>query len=204
MRINAETPTVRGGAVSIDRVERRARKVSEVLQQALADEQAQAGLREVAAMLTSLQAQLAEWLELHRLVHEVLIALAPFRALLASSGEGGLGAAERQALLQSWRPCQRRVDGLADFAEEIKCIGRRFQRDGRELDGEQWVVDIVALQVLLEDALKEDDPSPGSLFELAEELDGACHRHMTLADHNLKTIADGMQRLSTSLWGGLV
>jgi hypothetical protein len=202
MKISAETPPMRGDATSTDRIERKARKAGGALRQTLAEE-VRIDLGEVVAMQASLQARLAEWLELHHLVHEVLVALAPFRALLASSEEGGLGAVERQALLQSWCLCQRCVDGLADFAEAVEHIGRRFRRNGRELDGEHWVVDFVALQVLLEDVLMEDKLSPGSLLELTEALDSACHRHLAVADHNLRMVADGMQSLSASLWGGL-
>jgi hypothetical protein len=194
----------RGEVVAFDQIERKAKAVSGLLRQALpADGQVQADLRDVAAALAALDVQLAEWVALHRLIHELLAALAPFRALLASVGESVLGAKERQALLQSWRPCQRCADGLAAFAEEVMCIGRPLCRDGRELAGERWVVDVLALQVLIEDALKEEELDLGNLFELTEELDSACHRHLTMADHGLGAAADRVRRLNTSLLGGL-
>jgi hypothetical protein len=94
------------------------------------------------------------------------------------------------------------VDRLADFAEEVVGIGHPLQRDGRELEGEQWAVDIIALQVLVEDALKEDDIDAGNLFELTEELDSACHCHLAMIDRKLKAAADGARRLSEGLFGG--
>jgi hypothetical protein len=186
-------------------IEQRAKRVCEALRRLLADEEeTRAELQKMVAELTSLQARMAEWVELHHLLHRLLSAFAPFHARLIPPREGRLDAAERQLLLQNWRPCQAVLDRLVDFAEEVEHIGRPFQREGRELDGERWVVEVVALQSLLEDALKEEDVRPESLLELAEELVGTCHRHLALADHKLKATVDGLQRLSTSLLGGLV
>ncbi len=193
-----------GEVVAFDQIERKAKAVGGLLRQALpADDQARADLREVTAALAALDVQLAEWVALHRLIHELLAALAPFRALLASVGGSALGATECQALLQGWRPCQRCIDGLAAFAEEVTCIGRPLRRDGRELAGERWAVDVLAVQEMIEDALKEEDLDPGNLFELAEELDSACHRHLAVADRGLGAAADRLRRLNTSLLGGL-
>jgi hypothetical protein len=194
----------RDEAAAFGQVERKAEVVGGLLRRALpADSQTQADLQEVTAALTALHVQLAEWVTLHHLIHDLLATLAPFRALLASIGQSALGTANRQALLQSWRPCQRCADGLADFAEEITCIGRPFRRNGRELEGERWVVDVVALQTLIEDALKEQALDPGNLLELVEELDSVCHCHLAVADRGLRMAAGGVRRLDTSLLGGL-
>ncbi len=184
-------------------IERQAGRVGEALSRALAaDEGTRAELHEVAAALFALQAREAEWAALHRLIRGVLDGLAPFRSLLVPRGGDGLGAAERQALLQNWRPCQRSVDGLVGFAEEVQHIGRPFRRDGRQLEGERWAVDVVSLQLLLEDALKEDVPDPGSMCELAEEMDSACRRHLALAEHGLRAAVERVRRLCASLMGG--
>ena len=189
----------------VERIERKAARVRDTLQGLLSsDERTRVELQEVIAELTSLQAQIAEWVELHRLLHELLVTFAPLRAWLILPRENGFDAAERQLLLQNWRPCQDVLDRLVDFAEEIEHIGRPLRREGRELNGERWVVEIVALGSLLEDALKEDDLSPGSLLELAEALVSTCRRHLALADRKLKAAVDGLQRLSTSLLGGLL
>ncbi|MBN1976720.1 MAG: hypothetical protein JW918_04905 [Anaerolineae bacterium] len=186
----------------IDQIEQRARQVGAMLQALPAGDQARADLSVVIATLVDLYARLAEWAELHRLIHDLLAALAPFHALLASADGSALDAEGRQALLQDWRYCQRCVDKLADFAEEVASIGRPFRRKGRELEGERWVVDVVALRMLVEDALKEDDPGLG-LIELVEELDGACHRHLAVADRELTAVVDRTRRLLTILQGGL-
>lgn len=189
--------------VSVEQIEQRARRVGEAFRKALAvDEQALAELDEVVAVFASLQTQLVELVELHCLLQDVLIALAPFRAFLVAGVESGLDATGRQALLQNWRPCQRRVDALADFAEEVESIGHPFRRSGRELEGERWVVEIVALQAVLENGLKEDELDCNSLFGFTDELENACHRHLTLVDCKLKTVARGAQRLSVGLSGG--
>lgn len=194
-----------GDVIHVEEIEWMAERIGETLQHSLpTDEQARAELREVIAELTALQAQMAGWKELHHLLHEVLVAFSLFHTRVIPFGEGGFSAGESQALLQNWRPCQDRVDMLADFAEEIEHIGRPFRREGRELRGERWVVEIVALQLLLENALKEDHPSPESLLELAEEFNSACHRHLALADRKLRVVVDKLQRLSTRLLGGIL
>lgn len=166
--------------------------------------EARAELHIVVAELMELQAQMAEWKELHHLLHKVLTAFAPFHARLVPSNAEGFTTAERQALLQNWRPCQDEIDVLTDFACGIEHIGKPFARAGRELRGERWAVEIVALQLLLEDALKEESPSPTSLLELAEEFNSACHRHLTLADRKLRAVVDKLQQLSTRLLGGIL
>lgn len=193
-----------GETVAFDQIERKAEAMGELLWQVLpSDGREQAVLREVTAMLAAFHIQLAEWVELHRLIHDLLTALAPFHALLVSVGASALGATERQALLHGWRPCQRCADELADFAEEIERIGRPFRRGGRELAGERWVVDVVALQALVEDALKEDDLDPGNLLELVGEMDSVCHGHLAVANRELRMVAGRVRRLITGLFGGL-
>jgi hypothetical protein len=188
---------------SVTQIEQKASKVGRAFRKILeTDEQTLAKLDKVAAVLTSLQAQLTELAELNHLLHDILTALAPFRLFLAAGMKDGLDATGHQVLFQNWRPCQRCVDRLADFSEEIEGIGHPLQRDGRELEGERWSVDIIALQVLVEDALKEDDLDAGNLFELTEELDNTCRGHLTMVDRKLKAVADGAQRLSEGLFGG--
>jgi hypothetical protein len=152
---------------------------------------------------TPLQAQMAEWARLHRLLHAVVAAFAPFRARLLSLDVKGIGLAEHQVLLQDWRLCQGSADELADFAEDIRHIGRPFRREGRELEGERWVVDIVALRLLIEDTLKENGFSLWSLIDLAEEFNDACHRHLNLANSGLRAALDEVQRLFDTLLGEL-
>lgn len=179
-------------------------RVGETLRSSLPDDdEARAELRAVITELAALQAQMAEWAELHHLLHQVLVAFGPFHACLAPSGEHSLCAAERQALLRQWLACQDRLDTLVGFAEEIARIGSPFRREGRELHGERWVVEIIALQLLLEDALKEDDLSLQSMLELAEEFNSACHRHMAVANRELRAVVDKTRRLSMCLLGGM-
>jgi hypothetical protein len=193
----------RDEALSIDQIEQRAKQVSAMLQALPADDQARADLRAVITTLVDLCVQLTEWAGLHRLIHDLLASLAPFRALLASVDGSALDIEGRQALLQDWRYCQRCVDKLADFAEEVTSIGKPFRRKGRELEGERWAVDAVALRMLVEDALKEDGLALEGLIELVEELNGACHRHSAVADCELTAVADRARRLLTILQGGL-
>ena len=188
-----------------EKIKRMAEKAGDALRSSLPDdEQVRSDLREVVSELGALQARVAEWSELHHLLHEIWAAFSLFRARLAPPGEQGFGASERQALWQNWKLCQGKLDALADFAREIEHIGAPLRREGRELGGESWAVEIVALQLLFEDALKESDLDPASLLELAQEFDSACHRHLAVADRRLRATVDKLQRLSTHLWGGMV
>lgn len=197
--------TGRGNIIHIEKFEWMAERARETLQNSLPENQdARSELREVIDELTSLQAQMWEWKELHHLLHELLAAFAPFHAQLTLMEGDGLDASEDQILLQSWRPCQDRVDMLVDFAAAIEHIGRPFQQNGRKLRGERWVVEIVALQLALEDALKESQPSPSSLLELTETFNSSCQRHLALADRKLRTVVGKLQRLSTCLLGGIL
>jgi hypothetical protein len=200
---NTPTLILRETIASVEQIEQRARRVGEACRKALAgDKRALAELGEVVAALAALQTHSVELVELHCLLQDVLIALTPFHAFLVAGVESGLDAAGRQVLLQNWRPCQRRVDALADFAETVESIGHPFRREGHELEGERWVVEIIALQAVLEDGLKEDELDCESLFGFTDDLANACHRHLTLVDHKLKSVARGAQRLSMGLSGG--
>lgn len=194
-----------GGDLRAGKIERMAEKMGEALRSSLSDdEQVRSDLREVVSELGALQARVAEWSALHHLLHEIWVTFSLFRVRLVPPGEQGFGASERQALLQSWKLCQIKLDALADFAGEIGHIGAPLRREGRALGGESWAVEIMALQLLFEDALKESDLDPASLLELAQEFDSACHRHLAMADRRLRATVDKLQRLSTRLLGGIV
>ena len=167
-------------------------------------ERARAELREISSELAALQAQMAEWSELNHLLHEVSVAFSLFYTWISPSGAGCFDAGDYQALLGNWRPCQERLDVLADFAEGIEHIGEPFGRKGRELHGARWAAEIVALQFLFEDALKENSLSPEGLIELAEEFNRVCRRCLTMADCGLRTGMDRLQRLSTRLQGEIL
>lgn len=191
--------------VPVERIEWMAERVSEAVNRALpADEQLRSELREIIMRLIALQSEIAEWSELHHLLHELLAAFLLFRACLVGLKRSRLGAADLQALLQNWRPCQDRIDVLVDFAEGVGCIGRPFQRAAGELRGEHWVVDIVALQLQFEDVLKEERVDPVGTLELAEEFTSCCLHHLALANRELRAAVDGLQRVSTCLAGGMV
>ena len=181
-----------------------AERVEEPIAGVLADgEQGQDELREAAEGIGALQGQMAEWIELHHLLHKVHCAFVLFQSRLTACGMDDLGDGERQVLLQDWRLCQSELDALADFAAGIECIGRPFWREGRKLYGEHWAVKVIALQLLFEDALLENDLSTESLFEMAEEFNTVCYRYLVLADRKLLMAVDELRWLSARLLGGM-
>jgi len=194
-----------GNVIHVTQLERMAERANAALRDALpADAEARAELYEVIAEILSLQGQIMEWVNLHHLLHEVLLALSPFRAALDPSATDDLSPAERQALLQDWRLCQERADLLMDFAEDVKYIGHPFRQAEQELRGERWAVETVTLRLQLEDTLKEDHPSPRALYDLAEDLYTACHQCLALADRHLLAAVGQLERLSRRLLGGVL
>ena len=141
------------------------------------------------------QKRLAEWARLHHLLHQVLATAAPFEAGLATlPAHGQLGPDDQRELLLSWRLCQEKVNALVDFAEGIEHIGRRFERKAHELQGARWAVELVAVQLVLEDTLKDQRPPVEALVELADDLRSVCHRHLAEADGEMMKLIDLFQR----------
>jgi hypothetical protein len=191
-----------GDTIDIDRVKRLARSLNRTLNRSvLPNTGARADLDEVVGVLLSLQDQLMEWETLLHLLHNLLDALAPFRASLVWSPRRHLSEIEHRALQETWRPCQERLDRLADFAESIQYIGEPLQQTDSELRGEEWMVETAALGLQLEDTLEGDKLSPAGLHELAESLAATIHRHLALLDRQLITVTGRVQRLSVSLLG---
>ena len=186
------------------RLVRRAGRAGEALRRALQNQDdTRAELRTVVGELDALHARLAEWTTAHHLIHGVLSDGGPFEAAATSVGDGRLDALQRQALLRHWRPCQQALDRLIDFAEGIVHIGRPFEWRESGMAGDRWVVDLVALQRSLEDALADERTNGGGLIELAAALRDACLRGLTVADERLQALVDELRRASVALWGGM-
>ena len=205
--ISRRTSADWGDADQIERIELLARPVCQAIRGFLQrDENKRIELRALVEEIELLQAGLEEWSGLHRRFHELMVTFAPFYAWITAAclGRESLRAAERQALLQNWRPCQHGIDTLADFARRISQIGRPFRQQGQVLRGEHWAVETVALQHVLEDILKEDNPSSAALLEAAEEFNDHCHKCLDIADHMQRLATDKVQWSHRRLLGGLL
>jgi hypothetical protein len=199
-----QSPTDVGDEAPIERIEWMAERAHHTIREALPDDRApRSELREVVATISALQAEMAEWSALQHRLHELLAAFGPFYARATSLEPDDLSASTCQALLQSWRLCQVEIGMLSDFATDVEHIGRPFRRDEQNLRGERWVVEPIALQRLLEDALKEERPSPGSIIELTEVFNSVCQRYLGLADRKLRDVVGKLQRVSTPLLEGI-
>ncbi len=194
---------VRDPTAEWERYEYMARTVNRTLNRlALSDRELRIDLSQLAVRLQELVAQTAAWSALHRLLHAVLVSLEPFHAGL-SPAAGTFSALERQGLLQQWRPCQARLDTLADFAERARVIGQPFEHDRYDLRGEPWAVEPIAYRLLVEDALNEDSPDPQSLQELMDDYESTCRRHLETADRGLQESSAQLQRLLATLVEGM-
>ena len=149
------------------------------------------------------QERLAEWARLHHLLHQVLATAAPFEAGLATlPAHGQLGPDDQRELLLSWRLCQQKINALVDFAEGIEHVGKRFERRAHELQGARWAVAIVAVQLVIEDTLKDQRPLAEALVELADDLRSVCYRHLAEADGEMMKLIDLLQRPLAAQVGG--
>jgi hypothetical protein len=199
--------TGRGDIFHIEKVELAATRTADALRRALShDEDARAQLLEVLRELSSLQAQLSEWKELHHILHEILTAFSPFYADLRALGNVQTTPHNGRMLLRGWRPCQGEVDRLIDFESRVEHIGPFLHPQGSAVSPAQtnWGARIALLRREVEDRLREAQWSVEGLLDLSDEFSYACDCYLGLADRELRRIVEKLQRLYTHLLGGLL
>jgi len=194
----------RGHVIQIERMELSASRAADGLKRALAeDDETRHQLLNVLQQLSTLQAQLGEWKELHHILHSVLSALSPFDANLHATGDSAVGLRRGRALLRVWRPCQTEVDRLLDFEQRLAYIRQALCPDQGD-DRPKWGANIALLRQEVEDQLRDEAWSTEGLIDLADELNQACHCYLNLVDWELRRAVDHVQRLYTRLIGGLL
>ncbi|RLC67118.1 MAG: hypothetical protein DRI48_03145 [Chloroflexi bacterium] len=195
----------RGDIVHVEKIELAATRAADALQRALStDEETRAQLLEALRQLSTLQAQLGEWKELHHILHEVLTTFSPFYADLRALNHIELEAVEWRALLRGWRSCQTEVDRLMDFESSVEHIRQSLRREEVPAARPDWGTRIASLQREVEDRLREKKCSIEGLVDLADEFERACDCYLTLADWELRRVVEKVQRLYTLIIGGLL
>jgi hypothetical protein len=203
--VSGAVHTGRGDVIHIEKVELAAMRAADALRCALStDEKARDQLLEVLRRLSTLQAQLGEWKELHHILHEVLAAFSPFYANLYAVGRAEDEPTDWRALLRGWRPCQIQVDRLMDFESGVEHIRRPIRREGIAVSRPDWGVRISSLRREVEDRLREEECSTEGLMDLADEFNQACDCYLGFADRELRRAVEKVQRLYTHLLGGLL
>ena len=149
-----------------------------------------------------LQAQLGAWTELHHVLHEILTACAPFYASLRALGQAEAASSDERALLQAWRPCQAKVDRLADFESSAEYVRPVPRQEGTIPPWPDWGARIAALRREMEERLREEAWNTAGLMDLADEFQHACACYLTLAGRELRRMVEEMQPLDTHLPGG--
>jgi hypothetical protein len=131
---------------------------------------------------------------LHHLLQELLDAVGAFEAgSVAALRRGHIDEVNQTELFVNWRPCQIRISQLVEFSEGVLHIGRPYRRETNRLHGARWAVEIVALQLMIEDTLSDKSPLPGALFELVDDLQSACYRHLAIANREMRNLAPNQQ-----------
>jgi len=191
-----------GDVFHIEKIELAATRTADALRQALSGHvETRDQLLDLLQRLASLQAQLSEWKELHHILHEILVAFAPFDASLRVMGQTSANPGNGRALLQTWRPCQRHVDYLIDFESRAEYI--RPASPTSDVALVDWGSRIALLRHEVEDRLREAHWSLEGLLDLTDEFGYVCDCYLSLADRELRRIVEKVQRLYTHLLGGL-
>jgi len=185
-----------GDVIRLEEMELAAARAAKALRRALStDEEAREQLVELLQQISTLQARMGEWNELHHILRRTLAALSPFYADLRSLGRSAAGPANGRALLRAWRLCQTELDRLADFENELGSV---------QAPRPSWRARVASLRREMEDRLREEAWSVAGLLDLTDELDQACNCYLDLADWELRRAAGKVQRLYTHLFGGLL
>jgi hypothetical protein len=194
-----------GDVIHIENIELATTRAADTLRRLLStDEEARTQLLEVLQQLSSLQAQLEEWKELHHILHDMLASFSPFYADLRALSYTDARPTSGRALLRGWRPCQIGVDRLLDFESRVEHI-QLFSRGERTAPSRpDWGAHVASFRREMEDRLREDRWSAEGLIDLADEFNYACDCYLSLADRELRRVVEKVQRLSTHLLGGLL
>jgi len=167
-------------------------------------------------------AKLYEWKELHNALNTIIDAFDQYAGRVESS------YTEKKPLKPSvyreaWRPVNRGVDDMLDWAQTIQHIGKRYQAlAGDRLEGERWAVDIQArrddlvkqfqrgqaveqsMRGSVFQRLVQVDPAQEwlrQLYDLTHEFEDAIKRYMSQADKQLRETATDLYDLSRQAFG---
>lgn len=143
---------------------------------------------------------IGEWKELHNLLQELLNDLSQFWTEVDRLyGEGEDGA--REHLRRRWRPCERRIRRLIDFAKGVSYIWEEpfHEEDGEIRGGPPWAVEIFLRQSRIRETLDEEEIDIKNLYELAGEISDTCDSHLYQADRNLHDEAGELCSLSRGI-----
>jgi hypothetical protein len=203
--VSGAVHTGSGDIIHVANVELAAARAVDALRRVLStDEEARAQFLEVLQQLSTLQAQLGEWKELHHILHDVLASFSPFYADLRALSYTDARPTHGRALLRGWRPCQTGIDRLLDFESRVEHVLLFPRGEGTAPSRPDWGARVASLRREMEDRLREDRWSAEGLIDLADEFNHACDCYLSLADRELRRVVEKVQRLYTHLLGGLL
>lgn len=166
--------------------------------------------------------RLYEWKELHNALNKIIDAFDQYAGRVESSYN------EKKPLKptvyrEAWRPVNRSVDDMLDWAQTIQHIGKRYQELANDrLEGERWAVDVKAhrddlmkhfqrgqeveqsMSGSIFQRLVQADPAQDwlrQLYDLTHEFEDAIKRYMSQADNKLRETATDLFDLSRQAFG---
>jgi hypothetical protein len=167
-------------------------------------------------------AKLYEWKELHNAINKIIDAFDQYSGRVESS------YTEKKPLKptvyqEAWRPVNRGVDDMLDWAQTIQHIGKRYQALANDrLEGERWAVDIKArrddLMTHFQRGQAVEQSMSGAVFQrlfqadsaqewlrrlyiLTHEFEDVIKRYMSQADSQLRQTATDLYDLSKQAFG---
>lgn len=179
-------------------------------------------LRQLLDEFREYHAKLHEWKELHNALNNIIDAFDQYAARVESSYIEKLPL-KPSVYQEAWRPVNRRVEEMLDWAQTIQHIGRRYQAlAGDRLEGERWAVDIKArrddLLAHFQSGKAVEKGMSGMgfprlflanpatewlqrLYSLTHEFEDAVKQHMSQADSQLRETATELYSLSKQALG---
>ena len=167
-------------------------------------------------------AKLYEWKELHNALNRIIDAFDQYAAQVESSYVQQKPL-KPSVYREAWRPVNRYVDGMLDWAQTIQHIGEAYQAlSSDRLKGERWAVDIKAQRDVLMahfqigqaveksmsgaafPRLFQANPAPDwlqQLYNLTHEFEDVIKKYMSQADSQLRETATDLYGLSEQALG---
>lgn len=167
--------------------------------------------------------QLHEWKDLHNALDEIITSFAQFSSEIHRYNS--INKIPHLSTLRNlWYPVSVKVDLLLEFAKNIALIGKRYNENNGNLEGERWAVKIsdmrsqINLQLGFDETSSFSAQSPNlgnkfnyfwgrkpdwwiTLYELNNEFNHIAYGQMHFADKKLRETANELYTLSKSISG---
>ena len=145
-------------------------------------------------------ARLWEFKELHNTLNDVVFVLDQFAReveRLDAAGQTG----DVRALTRLWRPVDRKVDLLIEFAAGVQHIGAPLVQRNGSWQGPAWAIELQSAAQRINELLSPTDYDFTALYDATNAFSDSADKHLYLADKQLRDTAGELYNLSQQLLG---